>query len=309
MKKLWLLIVMTLTLSLCACSNDASSTATGNENTTSYTCGDVTFKIPTAWGEPTANEDSEDSDETYYFYPEGKKDDGIVSAMLMIGMLDQNIPENMTKEEIKTGFETYNSGLSSENIAIKSSKIIESFKYPCEYIKGTAIISGESYQFEAYVLFYKGNIYNIMLGTSDNNENDYSSDLKNIVNTIEYASEEDDDSTTEQADSEKPKEEVSQEFKNALAKAQTYSDMMYMSKKRIYEQLTSDAGEGFPEDAAKYAIKHVDADWEYNALKKAKSYYNDMAMSKDRVYEQLVSDAGEGFTEKQAQYAVNHLDD
>lgn len=104
------------------------------------------------------------------------------------------------------------------------------------------------------------------------------------------------------------KKEVPQEYKNALNKAQLYSDTMYMSKKGIYKQLTSDAGEGFPEKAAQYAIKHVKANWKENALLKAKTYYEDMSMSKDAVYEQLVSEYGEQFTAEQAKYAIEHLD-
>lgn len=104
------------------------------------------------------------------------------------------------------------------------------------------------------------------------------------------------------------KKEVPQEYKNALNKAQVYSDTMYMSKKGIYKQLTSDAGEGFPEKAAQYAIKHVKANWKENALMKAKSYYEDMSMSKDAVYDQLISEYGEQFTAEQAKYAIEHLD-
>lgn len=104
------------------------------------------------------------------------------------------------------------------------------------------------------------------------------------------------------------KKEVPQEYKNALNKAQVYSDTMYMSKKGIYKQLTSDAGEGFPEKAAQYAIKHVKANWKENALMTAKSYYEDMSMSKDAIYDQLISEYGEQFTAEQAKYAIEHLD-
>lgn len=104
------------------------------------------------------------------------------------------------------------------------------------------------------------------------------------------------------------KKEVPQEYKNALNKAQVYSDTMYMSKKGIYKQLTSDAGEGFPEKAAQYAIKHVKANWKENALMTAKSYYEDMSMSKDAIYDQLISEYGEQFTPEQAKYAIEHLD-
>lgn len=103
--------------------------------------------------------------------------------------------------------------------------------------------------------------------------------------------------------------EVSTEFKNALKKAQSYSDNMHMSKAGIYDQLTSSYGEGFPEDAAEYAVEHVKADWNANALASGKSYYKNMNMSKSAVYDQLVSQYGDQFTAEEAQYAVDHLDD
>lgn len=65
-------------------------------------------------------------------------------------------------------------------------------------------------------------------------------------------------------------ESIPTEFKNALKKATQYSSIMHMSKQGIYDQLTSEYGEGFPEDAAQYAIDNIDADWEANALAKAK---------------------------------------
>lgn len=64
---------------------------------------------------------------------------------------------------------------------------------------------------------------------------------------------------------------VSAEYRNALAKAQQYSDMMHMSKQGIYDQLTSEYGEKFPADAAQYAIDNVEADWNANALEKGKA--------------------------------------
>lgn len=97
------------------------------------------------------------------------------------------------------------------------------------------------------------------------------------------------------------------EDKAALRKAEDYSDTMHMSKAGIYDQLTSDAGEGFPAEAAQYAIDHIDADWNYNALKKAQNYRDDMSMSNNELYDQLTSSSGEGFTPNQANYAIRHL--
>ena len=41
-----------------------------------------------------------------------------------------------------------------------------------------------------------------------------------------------------------------------------------MSKQGIYDRLTSDAGEKFPEDAAQYAIDNLKVDYKKNALEK-----------------------------------------
>lgn len=97
------------------------------------------------------------------------------------------------------------------------------------------------------------------------------------------------------------------EYKNALKKAQSYSNMMHMSKAGIYDQLTSDMGEGFSAEAAQYAVDNLNADYNKNALEKAKSYQSQMAMSKDSIYDQLTSSYGEKFTAEEAQYAVNNL--
>ena len=101
--------------------------------------------------------------------------------------------------------------------------------------------------------------------------------------------------------------EPTNEEKNALRKAESYSNTMHMSKKGIYNQLTSSI-EGFTKEAAQYAIDNIDADWNANALEKAKSYQNTMSMSKNAIYNQLTS-AVEGFTSEEAQYAIDHLED
>ena len=116
------------------------------------------------------------------------------------------------------------------------------------------------------------------------------------------------------AASEKSQEEggnnsaVPREYQNALATAQRYSDGQHMSKDRLYKQLTSEYGEAFDEDAAKYAVEHVDADYKKNALLTAKSYSDGQFMSKKRIYKQLTSEYGEMFTEEEAQYAVDNLE-
>lgn len=102
-------------------------------------------------------------------------------------------------------------------------------------------------------------------------------------------------------------EKVPAEYKSALKKAKLYSDTMYMSKEAIYDQLTSEYGEKFSKEAAKYAIDNVKANWNENALKKAQTYQKDMAMSPNAIYDQLTSEYGEKFTAEEAQYAIDNL--
>ena len=100
--------------------------------------------------------------------------------------------------------------------------------------------------------------------------------------------------------------EPTTEEKNALKKAETYSDSLHMSKQGIYNQLTSSV-EGFSKEAAQYAIDNIEADWNKNALEKAKSYQTSLSMSSKAIYNQLISSV-EGFTKSEAQYAIDNLD-
>ena len=97
------------------------------------------------------------------------------------------------------------------------------------------------------------------------------------------------------------------EYKSALNKADSYANGMDMSKAGVQEQLTSEYGEQFSEEAAQYAVDNVEADWNANALAKAKSYQEDMDMSPSAIQEQLTSEYGEQFTAEEAAYAVENL--
>lgn len=113
----------------------------------------------------------------------------------------------------------------------------------------------------------------------------------------------------EKKESEATKEDdVPTEYKSALRQAETYSDTMHMSKQGIYDQLVSEYGGQFTEEAAQYAIDNLDANWNENALKSAQNYQETMAMSPAAIYDQLISEYGEKFTEEEAQYAVDNLE-
>lgn len=113
------------------------------------------------------------------------------------------------------------------------------------------------------------------------------------------------ETTTTEKTTEEKKDNATAQQKAALSKAETYSDMMHMSKKGIYNQLTSEADKFKPEDA-QYAVDNLKADYKENALKKAESYQKDQNMSADAILSQLTSEI-EGFTQEEAQYAVDNL--
>lgn len=109
--------------------------------------------------------------------------------------------------------------------------------------------------------------------------------------------------TTESSNS----DNVPTEYKSALTKAKYYAETSFMSEKGIYNQLTSEYGEKFKPEAAKYAIEKLKVDWNNNAYQKAKNYQDQMAMSPKAIYDQLTSEYGEKFTPAQAKYAVEKL--
>lgn len=144
-------------------------------------------------------------------------------------------------------------------------------------------------------------------GGNDKSES-VSADKEDSDSDSEEKNEEETENKKEVEAEDEKEEDVPREHKSALKKAETYSETMHMSKAGVYDQLVSEHGEGFPEDAGKYAIDNMEADWEENALKKAETYANEMDMSNDAIYDQLISEHGEKFTEEEAQYAVDNLD-
>lgn len=83
----------------------------------------------------------------------------------------------------------------------------------------------------------------IVGGTQGNNNTSQNKDNSINNSTIKEEANQDDNVPTE--------------YKNALKKAKTYSDIMHMSKKGIYNQLTSEI-EGFTEEEAQYAIDNLE---------------------------------------------------
>lgn len=236
MKKiLSLLIIAMLTLNLYACSNtDSTNNSTTRDTSTAnaatpYTYEGVTFEIPTVWGEP---EENDDSDNTYYFYPEGQNDKkhDTVPAMLMIDITDADYLTGMSQEEIESNFDEFNSGI-SDTTTITSNKIVSSFKYPCEYVTGTNTTSGESRNIAMYVFFYNKKLYNVMMSTRDDNKHDYSSNLTNIINSLEYS--EDSDNSYDELTTEDDYKEVTTEVTEATTAAKKKNEKGILQERKL----------------------------------------------------------------------------
>lgn len=114
--------------------------------------------------------------------------------------------------------------------------------------------------------------------------------------------------STQDPPTEKEDFNIPTEYASALIQAESYSDIMHMSKAKIYDQLTSEYGGQFSQDAAQYAIDNISADWNANALANAENYNSTMHLSKQKLYDQLTSDFGELFTPEEAQYAIDNIE-
>lgn len=115
--------------------------------------------------------------------------------------------------------------------------------------------------------------------------------------------------TSENEEVESTENDVPREYENALASAQNYVDIMPFSEKGLYQQLTSEAGDQYPEEAAQYAIENVEVDYNEEALEAAENYQDTFPMSDAELFNQLTSEAGDQFTNEQAQYAIDNLED
>lgn len=163
-----------------------------------------------------------------------------------------------------------------------------------------------------------------MFGTSDTDTEEDTTTETTTTDIIEDDTEEVVEEETDTPETEAPIEEeteeevteeetddtgeVSREFEAALQSAQNYVDNMPFSKKGLYDQLTSEHGSAFPEDAANYAIENVDVDYKEEAVEAANNYNETFPMSDQELLDQLTSDAGDGYTMEEAQFALENMD-
>lgn len=182
--------------------------------------------------------------------------------------------------------------------------------------KGRALVGYEEHRKIAWIVtgavVVLGIVLNLVNGAAAQNASSPLVDKPAAVEPAEQPSDEPVAEPSEEPASEPVVEEPAEpavpvEYANALIKAQTYSEIMHMSKAGIYDQLTSEYGEKFSPEAGQYAVDTMSADWNANALAKAKDYQESMAMSPDAIRDQLTSEYGEKFTAEEADYAIANL--
>lgn len=286
-----------------------------NENYVEEAIENISYKVPESWAE---NKNTSGNN-TYY-----RAD----SMLLMVqwGDVDlANLEElsDYERDVVKDGFTSsqsegfelydekknmFSNGISGHDyLDIEANVRLDDVDYVM--YEATTLINGKWY------------VFGMLIELDSNGISEYKSSFQDVLSSVKEIENPAESSQNDKKDN-KETEKVEQnqqessgettaipaDYKSALARAKTYSEMMHMSKAAIYDQLTSEYGDKFSADAAQYAVDNYTCDWKQNALKKAETYSESMHMSKAGIYDQLISEYGEQFTAEEAQYAVDNVE-
>lgn len=110
-----------------------------------------------------------------------------------------------------------------------------------------------------------------------------------------------------------PDDDLTASQRNAVKQAESYLEFTAFSRAGLINQLSSEYGNGYPEEDAEFAVQYLEdigaVDWNDQAAKSAEHYLEVSAFSRKGLINQLSSDAGEKFTQDQAEYGVQYLED
>lgn len=101
---------------------------------------------------------------------------------------------------------------------------------------------------------------------------------------------------------------VSHDRNGALIYAEERLETQHFSESELLEDLTSEYGEVYSQNAAEYAVENVDVDWNEEALEAAESYVEHSHFSYDGLHHQLTAESADNYTDEQARYAVDNVD-
>lgn len=263
------------------------------------TIGDITYSIPERWS-PEYTEDGN------YYYPE----DGMLYVSSSYDAFD--VTDAAETDEFMDGFSSSIDEFKEVDSYNSHNNGIDFFIFDFSGAVSDIDVTGKGYIFSdnglLYCFVYSDNY-------TDTRAQSHMRDFEEVIKSIEFitATPTEEPLPSPSATEEPTPEETADpsvpiEYLSALEKARDYSELMHMSKKGLFDQLTSEYGEQFSEEAAQYAVDNVSADWNANALETAKNYSDTMYMSKQGIYDQLVSEYGEQFTAEEAQYAIDNLE-
>lgn len=121
------------------------------------------------------------------------------------------------------------------------------------------------------------------------------------------------ESGAEQVPEEEPEDDLTISQRNAIGAAESYLNFQGFSRQGLIHQLSSDYGEGYPEEDAVFAVDYLEekgqVDWNEEAIESAEDYLKFQSFSRKGLIHQLSSESGDSFTEDQATHAVDYLEE
>ena len=251
-----------------------------NNGASEYYIKNLWFSVPSSW-----RMDNERNPGTTYFYP--PSGNGLELLMVVFSESEESILKQESVDGLISGLEEGNENYKYTSSAFDKNLIGENYAI----IRYSSTIKGNDYNLSMVCFDCDGGFVYFLLGELSDSSYDYSSDFKNIVDSVAISSV---PAKTEPEEKNATTGEI-----NALEKALSYLNYTSFSRSGLIEQLEF---EGFSTEEATYGVDNCGADWNEQAAKKAQSYLDYSSFSRQGLIDQLVF---EGFTQEQAEYGVS----
>lgn len=251
-----------------------------NNGASEYYIKNLWFSVPSSW-----RMDNEKNPGTTYFYP--PSGNGLELLMVVFSESEESILKQESVDGLISGLEEGYENYKYTSSAFDKNLIGENYAI----IKYSSAVKGNDYNFSMVCFDCDGGFVYFLLGELSDSSYDYSSDFKNIVDSIAISSV---PAKTEPEEKNATTGEI-----NALEKALSYLNYTSFSRSGLIDQLEY---EGFSTEEATYGVDNCGADWNEQAAKKAQSYLDYSSFSRQGLIDQLVF---EGFTQEQAEYGVS----
>ncbi len=126
-----------------------------------------------------------------------------------------------------------------------------------------------------------------------------------ILSGCSYSPSENEGTVTVTAAEEDTEVDILLQYSEASERAEYYYKTLNLSKANSFYRLVNI--DGFSEEAATYALKHIGADWRQSALRRAKFLREEYSMTNTEIFYLLIDPEGENFTFVEADYAIANL--